>query len=364
MIEIEANRQRFRDIIKGKVRENLHRYVNQVDLTGKQGNDLVKIPLPRIEIPRFQYGLKDQGGTGQGDGDPGDVLGEKGHEQGSDRAGDQHAEHQFEMTIDDYIEIISEELRLPHLQPKDSAQINDPKYQIKGVRRTGPRGLIVKKRSLLEGLKREMAKGGYTPGNSVLPERSDFRYRDFKLVENPNLKAVIIYLRDVSGSMNEPRKKIARTLASYSHAYLRKQYKGLEECFIAYDAKPWEIDNAEDFFNITSRGGTHISNAYKFVNETIDGRFPAANWNVYVMHLTDGESLSRDDDNRSINFINSILPKVNALFYAQIMQEKGFYNRLKEEFSLRSDDCPIRAHILNNNGQILPALKTFFTPGR
>jgi len=363
MIEIEANRQRYRDIVKGKVRENLYRYINQIDITGKQGNDLVKIPLPRIEIPRFQYGLRDRGGTGQGDGEPGDVLGRDGQEQGNEQAGNQHAEHQYEITIDEFVEIISDELGLPDLKPKDSAQINNPEYHIKGIRRTGPRGLIVKKRSLLEGLKRGLAAGSYIPG-VIVPEKSDFRYRDFKLVENPNLNAVVIFMRDVSGSMNEQKKKIARTLASYSHAYLRKQYKGLEECFIAYDGKPWEIDNAEDFFNITSRGGTHISNAYKFVNETIDDRFPSKNWNVYVMHLTDGESLSRDDDNRSINFIKGILPKVNALFYAQIMQDKGFYGRLKDEFPLRSDDCPIRAYILNNNGQILPAMKTFFAPGR
>jgi uncharacterized sporulation protein YeaH/YhbH (DUF444 family) len=66
---------RFRKIVRGKIRENLQKYISQGELLGKQGKDVVSIPVPQIDIPRFRFGDKQQGGVGQGDGDPGDPIG-------------------------------------------------------------------------------------------------------------------------------------------------------------------------------------------------------------------------------------------------------------------------------------------------
>ena len=71
---IREDHNRFRDIIRGKIKESFRRYITQDDMIGKQENDLVKIPIPHIDIPRFRYGPKQSGGVGQGDGQSGDPI--------------------------------------------------------------------------------------------------------------------------------------------------------------------------------------------------------------------------------------------------------------------------------------------------
>ena len=72
--KIERDHQRFRKIVRGKVKNNLGKYITRGEMIGKKGRDLVSIPLPQIEVPQFRYGQKGSGGTGQGDGDPGQPL--------------------------------------------------------------------------------------------------------------------------------------------------------------------------------------------------------------------------------------------------------------------------------------------------
>ena len=72
--KIDADHARFRHIVRGKIKENLKKFITKGEILGKKGKDVVSIPLPQIQIPRFQYGHKETGGTGQGDGEVGDVL--------------------------------------------------------------------------------------------------------------------------------------------------------------------------------------------------------------------------------------------------------------------------------------------------
>ena len=72
--KIERDHQRFRKIVRGKVKSNLGKYISRGEMIGKKGRDLVSIPLPQIDIPQFRYGQKGSGGVGQGEGDPGQPL--------------------------------------------------------------------------------------------------------------------------------------------------------------------------------------------------------------------------------------------------------------------------------------------------
>src|SRR5690606_33758465 len=74
-LKIDQDHSRFRKIVRGKIRQNLRRYISQGEMLGRKGKDLVSIPIPQIDIPRFTFGSKDKGGVGQGDGDPGDQIG-------------------------------------------------------------------------------------------------------------------------------------------------------------------------------------------------------------------------------------------------------------------------------------------------
>jgi len=125
-LRIDPDHRRFRDIVRGKIKQDLRKYISQGELIGRKGKDLVSIPLPQINVPRFRFGSKDRGGVGQGDGEVGDSLG-KGdpNADGSGKAGDQAGEHalEVELSLEELAQIMGEELQLPHIEPKGKQRI-------------------------------------------------------------------------------------------------------------------------------------------------------------------------------------------------------------------------------------------------
>src|SRR6185437_5556334 len=107
---IKRDHSRFRQIVKGKIKQDLKKYVTHGEMIGRKGKDTVSIPVPQIEIPRFRFGDKEQGGTGQGDGKPGDpVGGQPGDPQdGEGQAGNQAGNHMLEvdLTLQELAEIL------------------------------------------------------------------------------------------------------------------------------------------------------------------------------------------------------------------------------------------------------------------
>ena len=108
-LKIEQDRSRFQKIIKGKIKKELGKFISSGELIGKQGKKLVSIPIPRIDIPKFRFTDKQQGGVGQGEGNVGDPVGQgdgEGEEQGAGQAGDQEGQHVLEVdiTFDEMVE--------------------------------------------------------------------------------------------------------------------------------------------------------------------------------------------------------------------------------------------------------------------
>jgi uncharacterized protein len=162
-LKIDQDHSRFRAIVRGKIRQNLRKYISQGEMIGRKGKDLVSIPIPQIDIPRFRYGDKQQGGAGQGDGEPGDpVGGEKAEEgDGGKQAGQGAGEHALEVdvTLDELAAILGEELELPDIQDKGKSKIINAKDRYTGVRRVGPESLRHFRRTYREALKRQIAMG-------------------------------------------------------------------------------------------------------------------------------------------------------------------------------------------------------------
>jgi len=232
-LKIDQDHSRFRAIVRGKIRQNLRKYISQGELIGRKGKDLVSIPIPQIDIPRFRFGDKQQGGAGQGDGDPGDPIGgEQGDEPGEGKqAGQGAGEHSLEVdvTLDELAAILGEELELPDIQDKGKSKIINAKDRYTGVRRVGPESLRHFRRTYREALKRQIAMGAYVPEKPVIvPIPDDKRYRSWKTEAEPVANAVIIYMMDVSGSMGDEQKEIVRIESFWIDTWLSKQYKGLE----------------------------------------------------------------------------------------------------------------------------------------
>src|SRR5262245_15835301 len=185
--KIERDLQRFRKIVRGKVKSNLSKYISRGEMIGKKGRDLVSIPLPQIDIPQFRYGQKGSGGVGSGPGQPGQPLGPP---KQSDKGGaaDQPGGHilEVELTMEELASILGEELALPSIEPRGKRNIVTTKDKYTGIRQTGPESLRHFKRTFKRALKRQIASNTYDREQPiVVPIREDKQYRSWKEVHQP-----------------------------------------------------------------------------------------------------------------------------------------------------------------------------------
>src|SRR5262245_35216903 len=191
---IDQDHQRFRQIVKGRIRGDLRKFITRGELIGKEGKHLISIPVHGIEIPTFRYG-DNSGGVGSGEGEEGQVVGGQG--------GENPGQHMLEVdvSLEELADILGEELHLPRIEPKGRKQITTIRDKYSGIRRVGPESLKHFKRTYREALKRQIMLGLYDPGNPrIVPIKGDKRFRSWKEVLAPQSNAVIVYMMDVSGS--------------------------------------------------------------------------------------------------------------------------------------------------------------------
>ncbi|MFO0664332.1 MAG: DUF444 family protein [Polyangiaceae bacterium] len=369
-LKIDQDHSRFRQIVKGKIRQNLRKYISSGELLGRQGKEVVSIPIPQIDIPHFKYGDKQGGGAGQGDGNVGDPMGGEEEQEGEGegkKAGKDGGEHSLEVdvTLDELADILGEELELPDIQDRGKSKIISAKDRYTGVRRVGPESLRHFRRTYREALKRQISVGSYEPKNPlIVPIPEDRRYRSWKTEPEPVTNAVIIYMMDVSGSMGDEQKEIVRIESFWLDAWLKKQYKGLEARFIIHDAVAREVDR-ETFFRTRESGGTMISSAYKLCADLIEAHYPPTEWNIYPFHFSDGDNWSMDDTLLCVDVLKQrILPAVNMFAYGQVESPYGsgqFIKDVKEHFA--NDDRVVTSEIRDKDA-IVGSIKDFLGKGK
>ncbi|MBK9322193.1 MAG: DUF444 family protein [Bdellovibrionaceae bacterium] len=365
-MSIKEDHNRFKDIVKGKVKEDFKKYVTQGEMIGKRENDFVKIPLPHIEIPTFRYGSKQQGGVGQGQGQPGDGVGEPG-EGGQGQAGENPGEHLLEvdLSMDELADILGEKLELPNIVPKGNKNIDMEKSRYSGLAPVGPEGLRHFRSSYKKALKRYLSSGTYNPEDPVIvPIRRDFQYRTSKKITQPQAKAVVIYMMDVSGSMGDEQKEIVRLESFWINTWLKKHYKGLETRFIIHDAAAKEVDE-NTFFRTSESGGTLISSAYKLCQQIIETDYPVNEWNIYPFHFSDGDNWSGEDTRLCVKILTEFfLPKANVFCYGQVESKYGSGQFLKDLQKDFGEDGRIILSQIENRDKILDSIKDFLGKGK
>ena len=365
---IKRDHSRFRQIVKGKIRDNLKKYVTHGEMIGRKGKDTVSIPLPQIQIPRFRFGDKQKGGVGQGKGNPGDPIGQGDPQPGEGEAGNQEGQHTLEvdLTLQELAEILGEELELPKIEPKGKKTLRAKVDRYTGISSQGPDSLRHFKRTYKEALKRQIASGTYDPDNPIIiPIKKDNRYRSWKTDIQHENSAVIIYMMDVSGSMGDEQKEIVRTEAFWIDTWLRSQYKGIETRYIIHDATAREVDE-NTFFKTRESGGTLISSAYKLCEKLIATDYSPSEWNIYPFHFSDGDNWSGEDTQLCMKVLNeTLLPASNVFCYGQVESRYGsgqFYKDLMEQFGTEHESV-ILSRIENKDG-ILASIKEFLGKGK
>ena len=358
---IKQDRNRFKDIIKGKVKQNLGKYISHGEITGKQEDQIVKIPLPSIDIPNFRFGsANDESGVGQGK--PGDGDGEGDGPGQGQKVGNQPGQHEFlEMSVEDLAQILGESLSLPNITPRGDKNLEIVKHKYNSLAPTGPKGLKHFKTTYKRALKRSLSSGVFESGQIIIPIKDDFKYKSPKPTKKTEGQAVIFYMMDVSGSMGDEQKKMVQTEVFWINAWLKKNYKNLEIRFIIHDAQAQEVSE-DEFFKVSASGGTLISSAYKLAQKMIEEKYNPANWNIYVFQFSDGDNWSEDDNNVCLNLLkNFFLPIVNSFNYGQVSSNYGSGQFLKHLDRVHHQR--LLTSLIKDKSEILESIRKFLGKG-
>ncbi|MEE8171239.1 MAG: DUF444 family protein [Phycisphaerae bacterium] len=362
-MRIQQDHQRFRQIVKGKIRDDLRKFLTRGELIGKEGKHLISIPVRGVELPHFRYGDNNDGGVGAGAGKVGDPVD---GDADAGPGGTEEGRHilEVEVSLDELADILGEELQLPRIQPKGRHSLTTEKDRYSGIRRSGPESLRHFKRTYRAALRRQIITGTYDVDDPVIiPIRGDRRYRSWKTVLKPQSNAVIVYMMDVSGSMGDEQKELVRLEAFWIDAWLRRNYQGIESRYIVHDVRAQEVDR-ETFFRIREDGGTKISSAFRVARELLKRHYGGEEWNVYLFHFSDGDNSSETDSRECCRLLReNLLPQTNMFGYCQVASAYGsgnFINVVHEH--LGGEDKVITSRV-NTKDDIYDSLKIFFTPG-
>ena len=355
MLRIDQDLGRFRDIVKGRVRRELRRYLSSGELVGRQGGRTVSVPLPQIGIPRLRYGDNQGGGEGAGPG------------QGQGGAGEEAGEHalEVELTVEELTLILGEELELPRIEPKGAQQTRVARTRYTSIASRGPESLRHTRRTYRTALKRQLASGEYDPRRPrVIPIRDDHRYRHGRPEPEPHAAAAIVYIMDVSGSMGDEQKEIVRSEAFWIDAWIRHHYDDVQTRFIIHDARAREVDR-DTFFRTKESGGTLISSAYTLVCDLIARELPADAWNTYVFQFSDGDNWSAADTKTCLGLLTDrLLPAVNLFGYAQVESRYGSGRFLVDlQDAVGADERVVLSRVPDRD-HILDSIKDLLGTGR
>jgi len=281
---------RHNDKVRSAVREKLPELIAGSDVLPR-ADSTVQVPVRFLEHSRFR--LRDtgeSGGVGQGDGKPGDVLASPAdRDPGKGAGGDDEGGYQFvlELKIDDIVDWLWEELKLPNLKVKSGAVRHDD-YTREGWSRRGVRSRLDRRRSLKEAIKRRAIQR-----DAPAFTDDDLRYRQLAARHRPATEAVVFFAMDVSSSMTERDRRLAKTFFFWVVQGLRRQYTHIEPVFVAHTIEAWEFAEAE-FFQVTGSGGTVASSAFRKISEIAAQRYDPGRFNIYVFYASDGANFRHD----------------------------------------------------------------------
>jgi uncharacterized sporulation protein YeaH/YhbH (DUF444 family) len=367
-----GNRERFLRRHKAQIRDAVRRAVDSRGIRDIEQAEEVTIPRKDLSQPIFHH---DQGGRRevvhpgnrkyvQGDrvARPPHAQGQAGAGQASD-SGEGEDDFVFTLSKEEFMDAFFEDLALPHLVRTQLAEV--PEYQthraglitdgtpnnLHVVRSmSGSLGrriaLAIPKRKTLQELEQQLAhlEATTNPHDDNRPQQIeelrhqiallkrriegipfldpiDLRFRSRVRVPVPSAKAVMFCLMDVSGSMDEQRKELAKRFFILLYLFLTRHYEHIEVVFIRHHTQAQEVDE-QDFFHATETGGTVVSSALLLMQEIIAARYPQGDWNIYGAQASDGDNWHHDSGRCREILRDYLLPAVRYFAYVQVAEEE------------------------------------------
>ena len=361
-----VNRQRFIRRFKSQIRKAASEAVAGRSITDTTSGEKVNIPARDLSEPVFRHGAggrrtqvypgntdfvsgdrikRPAGGAGRAGGDP------------SDQAGGED-DFVFELSRDEFLQCFFEDLELPDLVKTQLKQVVEYRNVRAGFARDGVPTNINIVRSLRGALARRIAlrgpylkrlreaeeeleelkgKGLETGSRAVELEAQierlrsrikaipfidtfDLRYNNQIPHPQPSTQAVMFCLMDVSGSMSEYRKNIAKRFFILLHLFLLRAYERIEVVFIRHHVNASEVDEHE-FFHSRESGGTVVSSALRLMKAIIADRYPLSDWNIYGAQASDGENWGDDSDTCRELLASQLLPGLQYFAYVEVTED-------------------------------------------
>lgn len=281
-----------------KVREAIHRHLPEMiagaDVLGG-GARSVRVPVRMLEHYHFRLRHPTQdSGVGQGNARPGDQLGtpqpaQPGEGRGPGGREDGGVEFLLEFKVEEIVDWLWEELQLPNLRSRVGTA-EDVSWTREGWDRKGARSRLDRRRSLRESMKRRQPG---QPGPTLIDD--DLRFRQLARRAQPATQAVVFLIMDVSASMTEADRRLAKSFFFWAVQGLRREYRHLDTAFIAHTTEAWEFSE-EQFFQVSGSGGTVASAGLLKALQLIGDRYSPARYNVYVFYASDGDNAPSDRD--------------------------------------------------------------------
>ncbi len=284
---------RHNDKVREAVRSHLPEAIAGGDVLSG-GTKTIRVPVRMLEHYHFRLRTPEQQqGVGQGAAKPGDTLGQPGPGPASGKGAgggrnDGGFEFLLEFKVDEIVDWLWEEMKLPNLRAT-AGRAEEADWAREGWDRHGARSRLDRRRSLRESLKRR----GAQPADAPTFTGDDLRFRQLTKREQPATQAVVFLLMDVSASMSDRDRQLAKSFFFWAVQGLRRQYRHLDLVFVAHTTEAWEF-NEEEFFKVSGSGGTVTSAGLKKVLEIIAARFDPGRNNVYLFYASDGDNASSD----------------------------------------------------------------------
>jgi uncharacterized sporulation protein YeaH/YhbH (DUF444 family) len=402
-----VNRQRFIRRHKEQIKESVADAVNRRSITNTDSGEDVSIPSRDLSEPIFHQGKgghkervhpgNDQfirgdkierppgGGSGSGSGD-GDAS----------QDGEGTDEFVFQISKDEYLDILFEDLALPNLNKQQVNKVTEWKTHRAGYNTSGVPSNIAVVRSLQQSLARRTA---MTAGKrrlmheleetleqiqqqepiQLLEEKRlrqeietlrhkiesvpfidtfDLRFKNYEKRPIPSSQAVMFCLMDVSGSMDQATKDIAKRFYVLLYLFLTRTYKNVEVVFIRHHTQAKEVDEHE-FFYSQETGGTIVSSALKLMDEIIQKRYSLAQWNIYGAQASDGDNWADDSPRCHSILTEQLLP--NCQYYAYIEITRRSHQTLWHEYQkLESEFDNFAMKNIQSVDDIFPVFRELF----
>ncbi|MCX7841866.1 MAG: sporulation protein YhbH [Clostridia bacterium] len=371
------DRRRHRELVEESIKKNIGSIIAEESIIGQSKGKKVKIPIKGIKEYQFIYG-KNSPGVGSGDGSEkrGDRVGEDKSGQkgdGAGQAGNQEGEeiYETEVTMEELVNYLFEDLNLPDIDKKKLSELDSQSsFKKLGYQRKGIPPRLAKRRSVIEKIKRKQSskraleelesKGDVSPlptEDARFPfMEDDLRYHRMRQTHKKDFNAVVICIMDVSGSMDQTKKYMARSFYFLLYQFIRLKYANVEVVFVAHTTTAKEVTENE-FFHRGESGGTYISSGYEKALEIIEQRYNPASWNIYAFHCSDGDNWT-EDNKKAVEAARRLCEVCNLFGYGEIVP--GYYvssSTIKSEFQKNIKSKNFAIVTMSRKEDVLAGLK-------